>query len=1157
MTLQQISASAGSGKTYTLTRLFLERLARAATTTVGNACFTPEIHASESTGYGLSEILAATFTNKAADEMKTRLIRSLKQRVLETRNRAPSGTGASHTAARFDQWLSSIFRHYSSLNIRTIDSLLNQLVRLSALQLGLPPHFSPGFSQEEYLGPAYDALAADLGACLRGDIGPNDPVFLVHNGETLVQSLNSAFKSLVLSNAIKGYSNVKPVKDSVYALVERLLSGKELVRVDEDRLYGLISAEYAHIHQVALALSQLLIKEQLEVSSHMRKALDQVLEMKVFGPLSTSTMLDKESLDECLNKKSKGTASYQAVQAHEEFRKGVFRFRKNFSLLKMALRHSPLVPLAEELHARILQALHETAILPAPCIPVLAQQLLSGDMGVSEALCRMGTRLTHLLLDEFQDTSILQWQAIMPLAEESLSRGGSLTYVGDVKQAIYGWRGGEVSLFSSVLREPTLRAMLASAPKQEALPFNWRSSKEIIWHNNAFFALLQRPEVAEAVMRAMLPDSTPEPYLDSASQQLVSMYTGSSQQLPERECENTASRGRVCLYSLSGRTNDELEATLARRLKPLFAELATRWEYGDMAVLVRTGEEGRFVASCLAGWKIPVVTANSFLLSGHPLVLRLISFLRFIDYPFNDLAFWEFVTSAECFGETSGLSARALENWLAAHNANKRQRQEKTPLYVAFRKAFPREWEALIAPFYAQAGLMSSYDLLMEIIDHYGLFARLPEQKPFLLRLLEIAHLAEKQGLSSLSAFLDFWDTRKAEEKLPLPEGMNAVRIMTTFMAKGLEFPVVILPFHHHGQQRDNELVITEVNGTPMLTSDSPFLPETYFPARITECLEHLNLVYVAWTRPVHELHAFITRPQRSTPLSRGMEVLLRQYREQAAAEHTASGLPLCTLEDLVPSEGMADEDMPDEAAPPENRVAESLHSSAGPAAPASAPCHDEERDSSPSQALPRLPDAGRIPMDWLPRLKIFRTAGDETLFSPRQRGNLAHLCLEFLTLRGPETREEDVERSLTLAFQHFPLPVPDEARQKEDLKRALLWFASLPDAPLWLRKAEKEQAVMDKAGHLHRVDALVELDDHLLVIEYKTGTMHEEDAVDRPPPFPAPNAAPDADSRAEPGENHYAQVRRYLRLLSEAQDKPVLGLLVYLDCRETREVRL
>ncbi|MDL2266655.1 UvrD-helicase domain-containing protein [Desulfovibrio sp. OttesenSCG-928-G15] len=187
----QINASAGSGKTYTLTRRFLALLEKASPVPSTGGC---ALHNS-SAGYSLAEILAATFTNKAAAEMKNRVVRSLKEEALRERaalyreqevppyhteqpdaqdaqpthparpRAATAETGRTAPQYRLgnaERWVEQVLRHYSSLNIRTIDSLLATLVRLSALQLGLPPDFEPSFDPAEYFTPLYDALMEEL-----------------------------------------------------------------------------------------------------------------------------------------------------------------------------------------------------------------------------------------------------------------------------------------------------------------------------------------------------------------------------------------------------------------------------------------------------------------------------------------------------------------------------------------------------------------------------------------------------------------------------------------------------------------------------------------------------------------------------------------------------------------------------------------------------------------------------------------------------------------------------------------------------------------------------------------------------------------------------------------------------------------------------------
>ena len=122
----------------------------------------------------------------------------------------------------------------------------------------------------------------------------------------------------------------------------------------------------------------------------------------------------------------------------------------------------------------------------------------------------MGSRLTHFLVDEFQDTSREQWQALRPLVQEALSRGGSLTWVGDVKQSIYGWRGGEPELFDGVFDDGGLTA-LAPDGQRDNLPYNWRSRREIVLHNNSIFGPLARPDTAARVMWSRRCPALPPP----------------------------------------------------------------------------------------------------------------------------------------------------------------------------------------------------------------------------------------------------------------------------------------------------------------------------------------------------------------------------------------------------------------------------------------------------------------------------------------------------------------------------------------------------------------------------------------------------------------------------------------------------------------------
>jgi superfamily I DNA/RNA helicase len=1178
--ITQISASAGSGKTYSLTRLFLELLAGAEAAPLA-AGFPPDARRVRS----LPEILAATFTNKAAAEMKNRVIESLKEQALEERGKAARTGGAPGFA---ETWVERILRHYGDLNIRTIDSLLTTLTRLSALDLHLPPDFEPAFEPAQYFTPVYDALMEDLaaagrfpeplsgwGAPRRG--GEERPIRHSADPATLRADLLDACRCLISFGEGSGFTLKNRLHDQVLELVGLLLAGRDLPRMEIPAILAVCAKQRDRLAGAARTLRGLLAGERLEGKAHFLRALDGCVALEGHDPPPQGASARKDSLDECLNAASKGKASAKTLSAFAEFSTALADYDQSLPLFRQALQFAPLTDLALEIHSRMQAASVSGTILPAARIPLLARRALSGEYGVSDAICRLGTRLSRLLLDEFQDTSREQWAAILPLVEESLATGGSLTYVGDVKQAIYGWRGGDTRLFDEILREPSLLAMRPRVERR-SLSFNWRSHPRIVRHNNAFFSLLRDDGVRGEVMRVMLPAHTPEDRLAGAAAELGRAFSQVEQGVPEEknwEKDPSSAHADVCLYMAEADTVEAVRDLVRERLRALFLhELLPVWRPGDIAVLTPSGDEGSLAAGWLADWGVPVVTENSFLLDAHPLVGKIISFLSFLDYPPDDMAFWESVSDPDIFWPDSGLSAADLSDWLSRTALGREKARGSRPsLYRLFSESFPGFWNGRIAPFHAGAGFMSAYDLMRELIIRSRLFERMPDQCAFPLRLLEVAHLAETRGRSCLTAFLAFWREHRGEERLPLPESMDAVRVMTIHKAKGLEFPVVVLPFQHHSISRRPEPVVFHRAGLDLVARAGKELPDRYYPAKSADELERLNLLYVAWTRPVYALHAFITRPKRySTSLRRALSVLLDAYEQR-------TGMSLCRREHLgvspqtLPGEVFAGrgasspgaeraasasphggtapgaapgrENRGDLSLPEEGGEASSPHVTPGPGHPRAAT--GAEASARPQESRTGDAAAGARLMDWLPRLKIFRSGLEDARLTPDRRGVLIHLCLERLTPPWPADREgigRAVEMAVRRAMRLFPLPLDDPESAAADARDCLLWFVSRPEAPLWLAYGRREQVLVDTDGNLHRVDLLVDealfADPALpspgvLALDYKTGS-----AV------------------AQAGrEEHRRQVRRYMRLVADACRRPVRGALAYLDERRLEEVLL
>ncbi|MDR0828403.1 MAG: UvrD-helicase domain-containing protein [Desulfovibrio sp.] len=1132
--ITRIKASAGAGKTYALTRNFLELLEGADVNVPPSA----SILRGPSRGYTLQEILAATFTNKAAAEMKDRVLGALKTEALK----GPGSIRAEEKkkAGRSGLWVERILRNYSSLNIRTIDSLLAAVVRLSALELGLPPDFELSFAAGEYFTPCYDGLMEDLA---EQDTGAG--IFLHTDATALRAALRAACETLLHAGDFRGFTPGEKLHDLLLSLVQRLLLGLTPPDTDEKKIRSLLFILNAERVRSALDLLENLEAEKLETLSHYQKFLEACAGEKTAFP-DKSVYLDKSDLDECLKKASQGRASDECRAAFRRASRAAREYRESRIVLQNALSLESLYRVAGEIFAR-LRTGNKSKLLPALCLPKMAADLLSGEQGVSDALCRLGTRLSRIMLDEFQDTSRAQWEALRPLALESLAGGGSLWLVGDAKQAIYGWRGGEAELFEDVVSDPELTSIVPH-PETLSIGNNWRSHPGIVDHNNAFFSLLEDKDSAGAVMARLLPAETPNKWLEAAARKTAQIFCGAAQKIPEEKNWSADARpAEVVLYRVKGKSVDEVVETASLRLRGLFcAELLQRWQPGDIAVLVRTADEAEYMAGLLAGWEIPVVTENSFRLFSHPLAGRLVSFLAFLDYPPDDEAFLEFVSGPEIMGGFAGCDPEAIKSWTARVALG--QGPQRPPLYTLFRRDFPALWASLLEPFYARAGLMSAYDLLAEGVRRFDLERRRGADMPFVRRLLELAALAERQGCGTPAAFLAFCRERAEDEKLPLPENVDAVRIMTIHKAKGLEFPVVVIPFQHKYRRYSPEIIRRDYHGLDILTRATRELPDDYYPACIKQALERLDLLYVAWTRPVYALHAFFTRPEKSpSPLAEALFELSGRYREKY-------GDRFCRWEETAPPESPpessdAGEEMEENAGVPEQTPGEKQAVRAQ--APALAVLDTKPRtEENPERKTARTccgPDSDPLPgLPWrpleaMPRLRVHRFSHAEeksppaAALSPRLRGILLHLCLERLHLPQRPDRSganTAVTLAVNLGLALFPLPLSDPAGVAAGMHSALLRFALLPDAPLWLAHGLREHEIMDEQGRLHRADLLVDLrvtgradeaGGGLLVLDYKSG-------------------------RADNEEAHKEQVRRYLRLVGAASGRPARGLIFYLD---------
>ncbi len=805
-------ASAGSGKTYTLVRTYLS------------------LALSGDRPDHFRHILAITFTNKAAQEMKSRILAALAEisgRV-EGKKYAAMGNELAETLGleraqlinKADQVFTAILHGYPDFAISTIDAFVARIGRNFASELRLQQAFEIVLDQDELKQQSVEWLLARLG---------EDESLT----ETLVQfalEQTRDDKSWDIRRALFEYCS-------------------ELYR-DESRqwlpLLERLSNEQIHAARATLLARRSRYNQQLKDLAEQAQGLFQASgltkESIAYGGNGILTfftkIMEKQTVEPSKNmEKAMASGKWSASSA-----KGADVEAANRLGPQLAKRYEAVLTLAERdgaevrLYDAILRSLYATATFSklseanaavldersATTLPELYHRigLLLAESAAPFIYERLGNRYRHFLIDEFQDTSLVQWQNLAPLVDNGLSQGYSSLLVGDAKQAIYRWRSGEAGQFVALpdpYGDQPAYPSFYNEFKYGHLGDNFRSGREIVEFNNALFRLWAN----------VLPP------------QWQKWYEGLEQQ-PRREGGFVAVQQLLPqLDEATGRPQSKEQQRIAifdRIVAEIKALLERGFAPGDMAVLVRDGKIGTAAAAALLAAGFPVVSADSLLLGAHPTLQQHIQVLRWLHHPHDKLA----ATSTRRLFESSFGSAEGT----------------LPELFKSIDPHWRRErWLAL-----------SLYELGETVLHFFG-----SSQKadPFYWRWLDQLHEYSRQPDAHFDAWYDWWLEKGHKNAVSLPEGTNAVQIMTYHKAKGLEFPVVFLPepdvYEPDKPGRSTQWIHppheTGLEVAYTTTRSLKDTPDDY--ARIWQLetektrLDLVNLLYVACTRASEALYVY------------------------------------------------------------------------------------------------------------------------------------------------------------------------------------------------------------------------------------------------------------------------------------------------------------
>ncbi len=1007
----RIDASAGSGKTYQLSMRYLRLVQEIFTSPAGrgegvtrDACRNPE--GCDARPNDISAILAITFTNKAAMEMKERILLLLKKALLI--NEPPSDLTISPEQAK--QILFHIIRNFSDFNVMTIDAFMNNILRAFAVETGRLPDYELRFNTEEIYNLALDRL--------------------MERDEA--QTLFSGFLDHLLTvERAAGFNPESMIRNALHEIRRQRFHPETLPpdsgsHFDEKAAWEALRAEIAAFYRELWKIQDshdCFKKGSFKPEDHLEK-----LEEKEFPPW----MRDGRPLNSLL-KKNRFCPDLEALSERlEGIREGLSRYYTDLEVHKFQ-RVLEVFRLTREEETRIYRELNQ---FDGSRLPDRVQGLLGAypGGGVPAAFCRLGERYVHHLIDEFQDTSRSQWKGMVPLIENSLSEGGSFFYVGDTKQAIYGWRGGDYALMKEACK--VMPETWGKECKPTSLETNWRSRRELVDFYNALF----RHTDFEPALSTLLDDPA---YLT----ELQSVYENSKQ-----DARPGMEGGYIEARFFQG-TKDLPDPQRPVREAFFQALERARALYPDREILILARKNDEI--ETLAGWlfehpdTIPFVTEQSLKLFALSPVKSILNLLSSLALPGRH-PYLHAVIQDGLFGH---LPPGTVTEILAGYD-------KKAPFDVYVRERFPEIDAAFFSPLRKRAVQLSPYELTREILARFEIPRAFPGSRPLTDRLLEQILIQEQKGVADLAKLLEIFYETTEETHLTLPETPDVLRLMTIHKAKGLEADVVILPFLNWPMKPQDYHEIFEV-------AENRY---AYLSRRLCDYneraelrrreiykkhfVESFNLMYVALTRAREAL--FLMVP----PGGRGMNVgtifrRLAEFHEYLGPNE--EGFTMGTLK----RHGAKTEERPEREGGTE-----------------------DVRRQAPQPAA----DAVRA------HLRLATESGDDQWMDARARrlGNIAHAALATVrVLPADATPETEARRALKRAVRRMGLII---GKKEHSLLERLLAMTlrDLDEFFTDVDAAWTEKEFISREGKIVRVDRLVLKDGAYTVVEFKTGKREE-----------------------------------------------------------------
>jgi len=848
-------ASAGSGKTYTLVKEYLIMLL-GKKTEGGN--YILDKHPNDNHRY----ILAITFTNKATEEMKSRIVETLDV-LASNPDESPYITdlttmlGASKDDISKSAGIAErqMLEDYTNFNVCTIDTFFQKILRTFAYEVNLSSNYGVELNDEYVV-----------------ELGVNNLKTRLHDESGKKNKSLSHWLWMFVQDSMKNGSSwdvfykpksKKTVDNSLYNFAKVLTN--EVVKKNSKQLFDFL-ADPKNIQAFNVALNsgisnlipkvkecvsniyELLKGPDIKANNYFTKFLDALNNSaNPFLIKDLDKKVEKKIADQSFVNKNSAKVNESAICLYLEQIKD---YGTVYASYKKILDLTYQLGLLGDINASMQDFTNENNTILLSGTNDIVKRIIDG-CETPFIYERIGMYLHNFLLDEFQDTSRMQWENLLPLVRNGLANGHDSLIIGDVKQSIYRFRNSDPQLLHSQLKVDFSND---SIKYNEGRSINWRSARNIVHWNNAFFRFLSMALNMDEFYADVEQEVSPK------NEKLPGHVVVARREIPDKKKDTDGSNDSKTESNDNSNDNDSnfKEWAIEKMIVDLQSLLARGFKQKDIAVLSNTNREGQLAISRIMKWNIEnpdkqmkVVSEESLLVISSPAVRIVVNILKMLD---------------RC--EAHNEDGREMPMVLRRFEAN---RSEGMDTSEAFEDAIVSKDEDIadyIDRLY-ETSKSACLDSVVEQIIKSQLSKQMTEENtPYLLAFLDsVVDFMSRYG-SNIHHFLKWWDKVGPGLSISSPDNIDAIRVITIHKSKGLQFPCVLIPmFDWNFDQSSIEWIETAgfKDKLPKGVAIPPIVPvkrdnkRTLFDNEFkkiarSNIMDSLNKTYVACTRAQYEL---------------------------------------------------------------------------------------------------------------------------------------------------------------------------------------------------------------------------------------------------------------------------------------------------------------